>query len=227
MAIAFDAATANSSVSSVTSYSFNHTATGSNLVMVMFAFTNIATQADIVTSMTYNSVGATRIATQVITGYQNSRLYAYGLIAPATGTNSATVNLNTADFPEMYVTTYTGAAQSGLPDASTSSDSAGATVASLTETLTTIANNSWLVGVARSNTGIIGGSTNATSRATVGLNGITADSNAAITPAGSTTQVFTSSGANALMGAITVSVAPFVASTANFGNSRMLLGVGT
>jgi hypothetical protein len=103
MAVTFDAATNAGSV-----LTFNHTCTGTNrylVVCVLFASATIT-----VTGVTYNTVAMASIGTQIASN--NNRVTLFGLVAPATGTNSVAITLSGAS-PGMAngAMSFTGADQ--------------------------------------------------------------------------------------------------------------------
>lgn len=140
MAIAFDAssstATSNLGLSST---SFNHTCTGSNLCLLVSVF-NFGL-GDVTTGVTYGGVAMTQLAKVATdaTGYQ----YIYGLLAPPTGANAIVATASTPVNWYLSAASYTGVSQTGLPDASTGVSTSGTT--SFSVSVTTVANNCWLV----------------------------------------------------------------------------------
>jgi hypothetical protein len=144
MAIALDAtsSSANQTGSSVT---FSHTCTGSNRILIVGVA--IADNSDTVTGVTYNSVALTSIASaDNFNGSRNVTLWY--LIAPATGANNIVVTLSgtPAAFFSVGAASYTGVKQSGQPDAFGSYSGTSSTV-DYTKSITTVADNCWLVGV--------------------------------------------------------------------------------
>lgn len=219
MAIALDSANAGSNQTG-TSLSFSHTCTGTNLILFV-SFKVIAANVDDITSVTYNSIAMT-LVNKVLQPTNNNWMYLYHLIAPSSGANNVTVNSTSSTQKVMYGVSYTGAKQSGVPDAqSTNSNS----LAAIAGTVTTIADNCWLTGVvAAVGTGLAAGA-NTTLRGTVSSFTKPWDSNAAITPPASASLNATSSGGTPGFGALVASFAPFVASTGTTAKLT-LLGVG-
>ena len=175
--------------------SWSHTCSGSN--RILFVFVNGENDgSDNVTGVTYNSVGMTQIGKVRMS--DNSRyIYLYYLIAPATGTNTVSIT-RSAGTAYGVSTSYTGAKQSGVPDASVTY---AATGTSLTGTVTTIATSCWLVGCVYFNSsggGTMSGGTGTTIRVNPGAGypeGM-GDSNASIQPAGSASLIFNITGAS-------------------------------
>lgn len=124
MAIAFDAVSNVAAPNSTDAFlSWNHTCSGTNrfFVVGIQAYSLVA-GADIVSSVTYNSVAMTRLSTIRNSGAGTEYgLYYYYLYGPATGTNNVTVTYTTAPgFGASWAfgISYTGVNQSGFPDGS-------------------------------------------------------------------------------------------------------------
>lgn len=132
MAIAFDATShANEAFSSPLAW--NHTCTGSNLVLVV-SVTFVGTATSIAT--TYNGVSMTLIDTAT-TGTTNSLLYY--LLNPSTGINS--ISCSFSGTPDIY-----GGAVSltGVSALDAHNKSIGTTNA-VTTSVTTVSDNTWIV----------------------------------------------------------------------------------
>lgn len=179
MAIAFDAQSA-SAYSGTTSLTFAHTCTGSDRLLTVGVYGG----ADRITGVTYSGVSMTFINKLLMTGAAAGQyIYLYYLLAPASGANNIVVTASAAT--DMYGagSSYTGVKQTGQPDASATQATASSQL-SLTTSLTTVADNCWIVGHAYSNNAVTAG-TNVTVRtgSVAGLRMF--DTNAAQTPAGS------------------------------------------
>lgn len=193
MAIAFDTAVDGLKTSTGT-LQWNHTCTGSNLLLlVAFNGDNIG-GADDITGVTYNSVAMTLLK-KITTATGGDRYtYIYGLLGPATGTHQVSITAGSAHLLQGGSASYTGVLQSGLPDASTTSvSSTGATT--WTTSLTSIADNCWMFLIENCYEGGAGpgagtGSTRRTFDGTDGGWGIF-DNNAAIHPAASNSMTTT------------------------------------
>lgn len=196
MAIAFDAATDGGSTTG-TSLTFSHTCSGSN--RILFVGVRGDTASDTITGVTYNGVAMTLIPSTKHNDGSNRWVYLFYLIAPATGANNVVVSSSSSVLINAAAVSYTGAKQSGVPDASTKNSNASAS--SLATSLTTILDSCWTVLVGVSNTSQAAG-TGATRRT---ISGDTAfamhDSNGGISPAGSTSMTITanSGGINTIM----------------------------
>ena len=143
MAILFDAST-NGGNATGTSLTFSHT-TGGGVNRILFvAVTHAAGAAqDRVTGITYAGIAMTRIDLQSPGSGTN---YLYYLIAPATGANNVVVSLSESLLVHGVAASYTGAKQSGVPDASGTSAVDPATSDELT--INTVADNCWVVSTA-------------------------------------------------------------------------------
>lgn len=203
MAIARDATSEGSTTA--TSLTVAHTCTGSNRLLLVHILTNNTT--DTLTGMTYNGVAMTRLGIHASTP-NNFIAYVYGLLAPATGSNNVVVTFSGSTVIGLQNVSYTGVKQSGLPDASNSNNDDDGN--DWSESITTIANNCWHFLGKRS-----GSDATVTSGGVRVLHGnyggvqMVADSDAAITPAGS----HAIAGSNAANGytSINVSIAPYLA----------------
>ena len=218
MAIAYDLATDFPTTASGTSATLTgHTVTGTNTVIFVSFY--LVGSSDFVTGVTWAGVSLTQLAKSQL--YSNRYHYIYGLVGAATGANDVVISLSSADqCIRPIVASYTGVSQTGLPDA-VLIQGAGTVTWSISRT--TIADNCWMAVRARANNAVAttaGGTTRVTTAA--GDISLWADSNAAITPAGSYTisGTCTDSGENAQWA---VTFAPAAAAAA--ANHWLLMGV--
>lgn len=175
-AIAVDSAASAGGTSSALAW--NLTCSGSDRILFTFGYINEGSAADRVTSMTYNSVASTFI-NKILAGADYS--YLYYQVAPSTGTNSVVINLNATVGIIGGAASYTGANQTGQPDANNTNSATGGSVTSLTTSVTVVAANSWLVSGSTWQQGGIGAGTSSTQRTTFGNGGSQMlDSNAAV-----------------------------------------------
>lgn len=227
MAITFDATSQGGENSLGSPLNVTHVCTGSNGLLIVGILIIDVGNADQLTGITYNGTAMTQIAKQNVSNLY--WLYSYYLLGPSTGSN--TIAISFANTP-LYVlsanASYAGVSQSGFPDASASEKSTPATSTTISGTVTTVADNSWvtMVGFAESNTTSSGSGTKRIADATLGRL-VIGDSNAAQTPAGGVTLTFNC--ASDHVGSNTVSFAPVgggggATPTPNRGFS--LLGVG-
>lgn len=187
MAIAFDAASEelifNVSSASVT---VSHTISGTDRILVLGITTFDSTATNLVSGITYDGVAMTKLTEIAVQA--NARMSVWYLIAPNTGTNDivATFAANQT-YVWLAAASYTGVKQSGFPDASNSS--ATPTSSTISDSVTTVADNCWVVMCGYGGSAGITAGANTTLRAvSVGdtRQGI-CDNNAAKTPAGSVT----------------------------------------
>lgn len=181
MAIAYATKTQQKVAGGNATNTFSHTISGSDTILFV-AVSN--ENGGAMTGVTYNGVAMTEIGTG------QGTLHLYYLINPTAGANNvvATRATTTNDF-HAWALSYTGAKQSAQPDAHSKASS-------LTGTVTTVADNSWGIMVARADNAGLAPSTNSTERSTP--DGYDAwgvfDSNAPKTPAGSFSMVCTGGG---------------------------------
>lgn len=189
MAIALDA------VASDGGDSWSHTCSGENRILFVFARNSI-------TGVTYAGVAMTKVgeATSDVT------VSLWVLVNPALGANNVVLS---GPWKAGCSVSYTGAKQSGQPDAFTTKTQTGGTT--LTVTLTTVADNCWTVVGARGG-GTLSGGTGTTLRSQVGGDNALLDSNGAVTPPGPRSMEVIQTGSDN-WAAVMASFAPFVAPT--------------
>lgn len=106
-------------------------------LMVVGIGTNGTT--DQISGVTYNSVVMTRINTVSNASGSGLRAYLYYLLAPTVGTANIVISATGSIFIQAEAVTYTGAKQTGQPDASATNTASSSTTCA--NTLTTIADN--------------------------------------------------------------------------------------
>ncbi len=188
--IAFDAVGGTAVVNPATSLTFSHTCSGVNRLLIVGIDT---TTVDDITSVTYAGVAMT-LACKVQGGAANNDVwnYLYYLVAPATGANNIVISKSSSTIIVAASVSYTGVKQTGQPDA-TQTKFAGV-AGSETITITTVADNSWVVIWGRTQNSITAG-TNVTARVGTGTTILLGDSNGVVHPAGSFGQTLTDAGA--------------------------------
>lgn len=198
MAVAFDAVS-NSGYSPA---SWSHTCSGNQRLLLV-----CVTGSSRPTGITYNGVALTKLASSAGNGTTGKTMELWYLIAPATGSNTIAVSGSPTDYIGI-AQSYTGVKQSGFPDAEHFVyDSSGAKTTH-SGTVTTVANNCWLVGWAHTNGGNTSAGANTTQRSASGSFAFEGyDSNAARTPAGSQSLNF-SSATSVFWSSVVVSIAP-------------------
>jgi hypothetical protein len=189
MAIGLDVAT-NGGTATSSPLTWNHTCTGSNLILIVGVSINCESGTPSISVPTYNSLPMTLIGSQRNTGRANDIVALYYYIGPATGTHAVSVAFGGSTIICGGVSvSYTGVNQSGQPDAVAGLGSQTGANPSLT--VTTVANNSWVVGVCEDSSAITAGLTSR-GGATLG-DGFTTyyfnleDTNGPKTPAGNQT----------------------------------------
>jgi len=207
MAIQLDA-TSQSTESNTSSKTLSHTCSGSDRILFVAGY--IRGNGIVPTGATYAGQNMTKIGSNLVvsTNYYD-KIFLYYLINPPTGANNIVVNFSSSNYNCIAGVSYTGAKQSGVPDAST--ENGPTSTQTLTTNLTTIANNCWtlLVGISVNGSVVAGSGT--TKRADF-VNGAIFDSNGAISPAGSTSLSFSNTNTEN-KAAIMISFAPFDVST--------------
>jgi len=213
MAIALDTTT-DGGVANVSTHTFNHTCTGSNLIL----FVGFRKLIDDIIAVTYNGVPMTLVTKQQSTGSINDYIYLYVLVAPATGTNVVSISALTAGNIAAMSASYTGAAQTGQPDAFGSQATAGVSSGNANgPTITTVADNCWLVLFSRKTAaGAIAASSGVTLRqhSETTLTRALLDSNGPKTPAGAKAMQSQASDGTQDWNHVAASFAPFTGSPA-------------
>ena len=206
MALAVDTQATGGQTTTTATLTWAHTCTGSNLILIV-GLTEEGTYS--VTGITYNGVAMT-LGKGGTGGAGYGRPDLWYLINPATGANNVVITHSTTTNRLTGVSvSYTGAKQSGQPDASASNNVASVTT--MTTTLTSIADNSWTVMMAdTSAAGETAGAGTTLRQAGSDASDIW-DSNGAITPAGSTSLIINFTSGNA--GSAMISIAPAAAET--------------
>jgi len=215
MTIALDT---TSSAGNQSSYpiTISHTCTGSNLLLIV-GITCASTAQAVISTVTYNALGMTQIAAVDEHTNQNRQSWLFYYIGPATGAHNIVVSFTTPPdtFTSVGAASYTGAKQSGQPDQSGTSTSGASTVTSASKSITTVADNCWMVGVSCNGGGTTdtanGGTTLRLSvyqRTVVGYELYLMDTNGPLTPAGANSLGYTWSGGAARQNTIVASISP-------------------
>lgn len=218
MAIAFDAQSQNSTSGWTnpigTSYNLAHTISGANRLLLVFLYFDDGT--DNISTCTYNGTAMTQHAN--FQRYDNAqRTYVYYLAAPDTGTNNINITFpSSKDYGMVLGQSYTGVAQSA-PEAKTEvRESSGA----ISGAVTTLTDNAWVVGYMHSDATKSTPASGSTNRAGSTATTLGCDTNAAVTPTGSTTVGWTNTGVHT--GAV-MSIAPVAATGGTALSSRILM----
>lgn len=188
--IEFDATSYSDSTGAVSSYSFNHTC-GASADLLVFGNGHYKSSGDItISSVTYNSVAMTLARDDVksVSGW-NFRSAVYYLLAPGTGSayTVAITYSGTTTNGDGGVVSYSGARQTGQPDAVNGATGSASKTASTI--VTTVADNCWVFSA------VMFDSYPATSGNTVRWSGFMfgsgSDTNGPKTPAGNQTMSWT------------------------------------
>lgn len=193
--IAFDNHSSGDTGSGASSLTYSETISGSNLILWVGSELYQAgpdTTGDKVTGITYNSVSLTQVQKSLMAGGTYNRYaYLYMLVAPSTGSNNVVISCSDSTNRILgYSTSYSGAAQTGQPDASTTNTVGGTGQSSLATSLTTVKDKCWMVSTALAASATINSLTNGTIRDQAQFQGVIGDSNGVITPAGSYTMTW-------------------------------------
>ena len=207
--IALDVASNSGGKSSVSSYSWSHTCTGSNLLLVVGDAHWSSTNNRTVTGITYNSDSLTFIRTDENSDIYFFRSTLYYRVAPDTGgAYTVAVTLSgTMSNGAGGAVSYTGAKQTGQPDAHNGANAY--TGKTQSTTVTTVADNSWVAGVLVVVSHPTCGNTQRWN-VNSGYYWAGSDTNAPKTPAGSQTMSWTQA-SNAIWAISAASFAPAVA----------------
>ena len=205
--IAFDATTNGGT--GTTSLTFAHTCTGSNLILFVAADGNITAGGDVLTGITYNGVAMTQVTGSPI-AKAGRYFYLFFLVAPATGAHNVVISNPGSDFTAGAASSFTGALQTGQPDATNTSQASSVT--HNTVVVTTVADNCWVVGASRQ---VTNGTPDSGTTVRVSMANACSliDSNQAKTPAGAYTLGLTFDSADNAFIAASFSPAPDVGGT--------------
>lgn len=225
MAIAFDAATDLGSTLSGDTLTTAHTCTGTD--RILFVGTVGKAGTDTISGVTYNGVAMTKIATAQVATRRYSTLWY--LINPASGSNNVVISSSETNVIEGLAASYTGAKQSGQPDAQNTNTAVSSS--SIAVSVTSVADNCWHMMFVGNTSG--GSTSSAGSGTTQRVTGSTffvgnamLDSNGPKTPAGSYTLNNNQTDGTSELAAVAVSFAPAGGAPASSVSNLALLGVG-
>lgn len=205
MAIAFDAVSGFQQVGApANSITLAHTIGAGSDMMLVVGVCETSGTSDVLTGVTYNGVAMTRFTNGF--SAKNARVWMYYLANPAVGTHNIVASFSGTLVPSVGGISYSGV--SATPDGGANNTS-GPGASSVTVNLTTTADNCWIVGLAHADGASPSYTSGVTARGTLsGDNNRLADSNAAKTPPGSYSMIF--SATNSSFEAVLVSIAPAV-----------------
>jgi len=222
MAIVFDASSSGQAVA--TSLTFAHTNTGSNLILFVGTWQNSAT--DNITGITYNNVAMTKID-GLLNSDSNNYLQLWYLVGPAAGANNVVVSASSSTNMHALSLSYTGASQTGQPDAHNTQTSSVISGGTQTVSVTTIADNCGMVCLAGGAGDLPTASTNFTNRVSANNERFGDHTSQPLTPAGSKSMSVTNSGAGSeSVTLLAASFSPAAATSTSFRH-RMMTGIGS
>lgn len=211
MAIAFDSKTDVTVTGGAgATHTFSHTCSGADRILWVYAgcHATVAVPGQTVNGVTYNGVSMTQASVLTNDG-GNGQSFLFYLVAPATGANNVVITVAVAGHAKAGgAVSFTGAAQTGVPDATSTNTSAATT--SYSQSVTSVADNCFAVfgGAAFAGATLTGGANTTTQTApeVVYHGSFIAYSTAAKTPAGTFTLNVTS--ASQAFGGCMASFAP-------------------
>lgn len=219
--IYFDAASNSGYQTAQSTYSWSHTCTGSNRYLVV-GVSMLSVGGSSVTGITYNGVAMTLIgAIASVSGAVRSEMW--GLIAPATGSNTIAVTLSGSLDSTAGATSFQGVHQTSPIEGYASATATNVGAADATVNVTTVADNDWVIDtVASSDTAITIGSNQISRWNVTGTLGSGAGSTEAQkTPTGSVTMNWTNVAALATWSIGAVAIRDINASTLGLVTSYM------
>lgn len=147
MALAVDTNSTSTLKTGSSSFNWNHTCTGANLILIVGVASIDTTDSDrVVSSITYNSDAMTEIRQDHNTTDNMSTALFYRVGPDSGSAYSIAVTMGGSCSSVMgYAISYTGASQTGQPDASNGTTPSNQD--SVSTTVTTVADNSHLVSV--------------------------------------------------------------------------------
>ena len=140
MALAVDAISNSGAKSSADPWTWSHTCSGSNRVLVVA----VSSDNDFPSSVTYNGVALTQVAGASIQHATNTakKVSLWYLIAPATGSNTVSVDFPDGNYGAAGAISFTGADQTTQPDIESEEQ---ATATSNTLNISTVTDGAYIV----------------------------------------------------------------------------------
>jgi len=140
MPISYDTVT-DGGADTATSLTWSHTCSGDQLILFVGTQGGLG-EGEKVTGVTYNGVSMTKVASVTEPG-DNRVVQLWELIAPATGAHDVVVTLSSSGEIGAASSSYNGVRQIQQPDNSTTNTQLNN--ASITTSLTPVANNCWTI----------------------------------------------------------------------------------
>lgn len=227
-AIAFDSASNSGYQAAQSTYTWNHTCTGTNRFLSVDI--SLLSAGATVSSITYNSVALSLIvARSTVTSF--GRVESWGLANPTSGTNVISVTLSSSIASSGEAVSYTYVHQTSPTEGADSNQATNVGAADATVSITSVADKCWIhAAVATSDSAITAGQT--TRNNVTGAGGSGADEDTGpITPAGATSMSYTDVGALATWTIAGYAIRPVGSSTLggvslNRIERKVLRGVG-
>lgn len=218
MAIAFDA----SSTGGLNASSWAHTVgTGSNRIMFVGEFDDTG-GSNLLTAVKWNTNESFAKITE-IQAPADRWISLWYLINPTSGAQNLTLTTTAGAF-KGSATSYSGAQQSGVPDAFGSTSQNPSSLGGSDSITLTVGTNAWIVTYFKENGGITVTWTNATERQATAFGDHMADSNAALSGSQTTTAAYVGPTHTAMVSASFLPAGGAAATT--FQPRRQLEGVG-
>lgn len=209
--IAFDAASNSGYQTAQSTYSWSHTCTGANRYLIV-GISMLSVGGSSVSSITYNGVALSLIdARASVSGAVRAELW--GLVAPATGSNTIVVTLSTSLDSIGGAVSSTGVHQSSPLEGAADASATNVGAADATVNVVTVADNDWCVDVvATSDTAItVGAGQTSRNNVTGTLGSGAMSTEGPKTPAGTVTMSWTNVGALATWSIVSVALRPISA----------------
>ena len=181
--ISFDAATDGGIALSTSTLSWQHTTSGNDRLLVVEALVIQSSQTESITGVTYNNVPMIEMGHQLNTNGAGT-LYLFYLLNPASGNHSVVITKN-GTFKEVdgLASSYDNVKQTSQPD-SVSNAPQTATISTFTQSITTVANNAWIIWATANGGGVPSVGTIPTLRESSGNGYALADTNGPVSPPG-------------------------------------------
>lgn len=210
--IQFDAASNSGYQTAQSTYTWNHTCTGSNRHLLV-GISMLSVAGSSVSGITYNGVAMTFLGAKAsVSGA--IRVELWGLVAPATGTNAIAVTLSASLDSVGGAISTTGVHQTSPTEAFNSASATNVGAADATVDVTTVADNDWVLdAVATSDTTItVTGTQTQRSNVSGALGSGATGSQGPKTPPGTVTSAWTNVGALATWSIAAIALRPIAAS---------------
>lgn len=225
--IAFDGASNSGYQAAASTYSWSHTCAGANRYLVVGV--SMLSLAQTVTGITCNGVALTLIGVKAsISGA--ARVELWGLVAPASGSNTVAVTLSGAIASSAGAVSFTGVHQTSPIEGFNSAQATNVGAADAMVNVTTVATDDWTVDVVATDDGSISVGAGQTERVNVtgagGSGAMSSEGNK--TPAGAVTMSWTGVGALSTWAIGSVGLRPVAAASLGgfFGSPGMAILAG-